>query len=100
MSATDDESRIPSFPDTVHTLEALYDFQSFDPGDLSCSAGDVVNVLRRNSNGWWNVRRINDDAIGVVPTNYFVSTRNQNVRHLLLIRSITETSRSTSAVCI
>jgi hypothetical protein len=73
-------------------LEALHDFQGVDPGDLSCSAGDVVNVLHRNSDGWWEVRRISDGGIGLVPTNYFVSTRNQNIRHMLLIGSITETS--------
>jgi hypothetical protein len=54
-------------------LVALYDFQGLEQDELSFKAGDVVKVLQPHSAGQWRVRRISDDAIGVVSSSYFVS---------------------------
>ena len=85
---------VPDFPDTVIMLEALYDFQGVVPDDLSCAAGDIVRVLHRNQDGWWKVHRISDSAIGVVPTNYFVSRSSQSIGYMFLIQRFPETIRS------
>jgi uncharacterized protein YdaL len=71
--STDNGEKIPTFPDTVITMEALYDFKAAEATDLSFIAGDTVKVLHRNQDGWWKVQRISDNAVGVVPTNFFVS---------------------------
>jgi len=63
----------PSLPENVDILIALYDFQGVEDDDLSFKIGDVVRLLHPHSVGRWKVRRISDDAIGVVPSSYFVS---------------------------
>jgi SH3 domain len=66
----------PRHPAAVDMLVALYPFQAFEAHQLTFNVGDVVTVLDRNADGpeWWKVQRISDDEVGVVPSNYFVST--------------------------
>lgn len=42
----------------VETVTALYDFEAQAPGDLSFSAGDIIEVVQRtnNENEWWTGR--------------------------------------------
>lgn len=64
-------------------LEAICSIQGFGPDWLAFVAGDVVQVLDRHASGWWKVQRISDDALGVGPSNYFVSTLCFNLQDIV-----------------
>ena len=83
--ANNGQNAVPYFADTVDTLVALYDYQGAVPTDLSFKAGDVVKVLFRQPDGWWTVKRIRDDAVGVVPSNFFVSESHPCAGYIFLI---------------
>lgn len=72
----DDKNALASISVTTNMLVASYSFEAFEANQLSVNIRDVVTVLDRNANGpeWWKVQRTRDDAIGIVPSNYFVST--------------------------
>jgi hypothetical protein len=77
LALSDDDRTISHpYPDTVDMLVALYSFHAFEPSQLTFDVGDVVKVLDRNADGpeWWKVQRVGDNAVGIVPSNYFVST--------------------------
>lgn len=54
----------------VETVTALYDYEAQAQGDLSFSAGDVVEIVSRtdNQNEWWTGRI--DGRQGQFPANY------------------------------
>jgi myosin-1 len=47
---------------------ALYDFVGEQPEDLSFRAGEQIEVLQQNQNGWWIGKK--EDQQGVFPFNY------------------------------
>ena len=67
---------LPPIPGALTMLVALYSFQALEPNQLTFAIGDVVKVLDQNADGpeWWKVQRVGDNAVGIVPNNYFVST--------------------------
>ena len=75
LAPSHDDKRIP-IPDLMNRMVASYAFQAFETNQLTFNIGDVVNILDRNAKGpeWWKVQRISDNAIGIVPNDYFVST--------------------------
>jgi hypothetical protein len=82
-SVADTGDATSSTPDPTDTLEAMCSVQGFGPDWLVFVAGDVVQLLDQHASGWWKVRRISDDAIGVGPSNYFVSTLCFNVQDMV-----------------
>jgi len=52
---------------------ALYDYSAADEDELSLAKGDVVNVLSKQDDGWWNVIKQSGPGAGVqglIPSNY------------------------------
>lgn len=47
---------------------AMYDFQGQTSGELSFSAGDVIDITQKETNGWWLGKK--DGKEGWVPENY------------------------------
>ncbi|GKZ28207.1 hypothetical protein AbraIFM66950_000018 [Aspergillus brasiliensis] len=58
------------FSAPVETVTALYDYEAQAHGDLSFSAGDVIEIIQRteNQNEWWSGRV--DGREGQFPANY------------------------------
>lgn len=58
------------FSAPVETVTALYDYEAQAHGDLSFSAGDVIEIVQRtdNQNEWWTGRV--DGRQGQFPANY------------------------------
>ncbi|KAL4895331.1 protein hob1 [Aspergillus ambiguus] len=58
------------FSAPVETVTALYDYEAQAHGDLSFSAGDVIEIVQRteNTNEWWTGRV--DGREGQFPANY------------------------------
>ncbi|KAA8646527.1 hypothetical protein EYZ11_004817 [Aspergillus tanneri] len=58
------------FSASVETVTALYDYEAQAHGDLSFSAGDVIEIIQRtdNQNEWWSGRV--DGREGQFPANY------------------------------
>ncbi|KAJ3348930.1 class II myosin [Allomyces javanicus] len=50
-------------------FKVLFPFAGQDTGELSVAAGDLVDVLRREENGWW-LAKTNAGDEGWVPSNY------------------------------
>ncbi|CCJ31036.1 unnamed protein product [Pneumocystis jirovecii] len=66
---------LPSKPNAFKTKKyavALYDYKAQEEGDLSFSAGDKIEIIKRteNTNDWW-VGKLNG-VEGVFPGNYTV----------------------------
>lgn len=69
-------SNAPSAPPAADTVTALYDYQAQAPGDLSFTAGAVIEVVQRTSdpNEWWTGRY--NGQQGVFPGNYVQVNKN------------------------
>ncbi|XP_033342459.2 ephexin isoform X1 [Megalopta genalis] len=70
---------------------ALYSYSSNQPDELSLHPGDVINVLRKMSDGWFHGEKLLDGEQGWFPGNYtkevaseHVRARNLKQRHRLL----------------
>ncbi|XP_031835348.1 ephexin isoform X2 [Nomia melanderi] len=70
---------------------ALYSYSSIQPDELSLHPGDVINVFRKMSDGWFHGEKLLDGEQGWFPGNYtkevaseHVRARNLKQRHRLL----------------
>lgn len=63
-------------PPAANTVTALYDYQAQAPGDLSFTAGAVIEVVQRTDdpNEWWTGRY--NGQQGVFPGNYVQVNKN------------------------
>ncbi|CAH1969333.1 unnamed protein product [Acanthoscelides obtectus] len=61
-------------------VTAIHNYVPRQPDELALSRGDVINVLRKMSDGWYNGERIRDGQIGWFPSNYTVEIANPHVR--------------------
>lgn len=51
---------------------ALYDYTARESDELSLRKNDVVEILQKNDDDWWQVRR--GKEIGMIPSNYIYVT--------------------------
>ena len=59
------------------TGQVLYDFMAQGEDEVTVAIGDDVIVLDdTKSEDWWNVRRVNNGAEGVIPSSYIEITGN------------------------
>ncbi|KAH8366065.1 hypothetical protein KR093_008829 [Drosophila rubida] len=72
-------------------VTAQHSYKSDEPDVLQLEQGDVVNVLRKLPDGWYQGERIRDGAVGWFPGSYtkeensaHVRSRNLKQRHRLL----------------
>jgi len=49
-------------------VEALYDYESGDAGDLVVHANDRIRILKRDSDDWWSGEI--DGRTGLFPASY------------------------------
>ena len=64
----DGNQRSPQNADTEEYVEALYDFEAQQDGDLSLKTGDKIQVLEKISPDWY--RGKSNNKIGIFPANY------------------------------
>ncbi|KAK5467875.1 class II myosin [Exophiala xenobiotica] len=57
---------VPSKPQA----KAKYDFNSPNDNELNIKAGDVVEILKKETNGWWLCKNIQTHKEGWTPTAY------------------------------
>lgn len=63
-------------PKPVGNCEALYDYSSQEPGDLSLKKGDRIFIVEKLSQDWWKGFKEGTSSkdAGVFPSNYVKST--------------------------
>nr|CAH7746145.1 unnamed protein product [Callosobruchus chinensis] len=61
-------------------VTAIHNYAPCQPDELALSRGDVINVLRKMTDGWYNGERIRDGQTGWFPSNYTVEIANPHVR--------------------
>ena len=57
----------------ICTAAALYDYVAGDDDEHSLNKGEVVNVISKQEDGWWNVIKTSGTAVGkegLIPSNY------------------------------
>ncbi|XP_072391646.1 rho guanine nucleotide exchange factor 15 isoform X2 [Diabrotica undecimpunctata] len=59
---------------------AMHNYNGCQPDELSLSRGDVINVLRKMTDGWYHGERLRDGHTGWFPANYTVEIINPHVR--------------------
>ncbi|GES98273.1 VHS domain-containing protein [Rhizophagus clarus] len=62
------ETALPAY--SLSVVEAMWDFVSDDPGDLSFKKGDIVEVVEYVSMDWWKGRIQGTGNIGIFPKIY------------------------------
>jgi hypothetical protein len=78
----------------VERHRALFPYTAMHPDELTFAAGDVLEVYRKVSDGWWKARGP-DRRKGLVPTNYLEATGEANVLGATLMAG---TLRATTAL--
>lgn len=61
-------------------VTALHNYNACQPDELSLSRGDVINVLRKMTDGWYHGERLRDGQTGWFPANYTLEIINPHVR--------------------
>ncbi|XP_056634491.1 rho guanine nucleotide exchange factor 26 [Diorhabda sublineata] len=61
-------------------VTAMHNYNACQPDELSLSRGDVMNVLRKMTDGWYQGERLRDGQTGWFPANYTVEIINPHVR--------------------
>ncbi|KAJ8270350.1 hypothetical protein GJAV_G00113400 [Gymnothorax javanicus] len=64
---------------TLHTVQALYPFNSGNDEELSFDKGEVMDVVEKPENDpeWWKCRKA-DGQLGLVPKNYVTVLQNSH----------------------
>lgn len=95
-SNPDDESiGEPCSPATHHEkFRALGDFHTNNQSEMSFREGDIIEVLRAGSNGWWFARHTASNKEGWAPANYLEPVPRSNSQ--FSVSSIGSTDYSTS----
>ncbi|CAG9817387.1 unnamed protein product [Phaedon cochleariae] len=61
-------------------VKAIHNYVCQQADELSLSKGDVINVLRKMSDGWYHGERLRDGQTGWFPANYTSEIVNPHVR--------------------
>ncbi|XP_046850835.1 rho guanine nucleotide exchange factor 26-like isoform X2 [Xenia sp. Carnegie-2017] len=61
-------------------VNVIHNYQAQQSDELSLVPGDVVNVLRKLTDGWYEGERIRDGVCGWFPANHTEEIRNEHVR--------------------
>ncbi|EHN02315.1 Lsb1p [Saccharomyces cerevisiae x Saccharomyces kudriavzevii VIN7] len=64
----DENSKSANNASTEEYVEALYDFEAQQDGDLSLKTGDKIQILEKISPDWYKGKA--NDMIGIFPANY------------------------------
>ena len=67
---------------------ALYDFHASETDELSFAKDDVLEVIEKQEDDWWLVRRNNE--VGLIPSNYVytaVSSPKEKVREKPIMKT-------------
>ncbi|VDL95754.1 unnamed protein product [Schistocephalus solidus] len=55
---------------SIQRVIARFDFEANDKEELSFRRGDVIEVLGREDENWWQGRLTKSDQVGLFPANY------------------------------
>ncbi|XP_059350138.1 uncharacterized protein LOC130686438 [Daphnia carinata] len=61
-------------------VQVIHPYVATQPDELSLEVADVVNVLRKMADGWYQGERMRDDQRGWFPGNYTVEIASSHVR--------------------
>ncbi|CAO3621736.1 unnamed protein product [Cunninghamella blakesleeana] len=73
-AAVDDDNRILSDGTTYkHKARAIWSYEARIPSELSFQANDMVAVIRKQPDGWWEAEILDEERKqrGLVPGNFF-----------------------------
>ncbi len=51
-------------------MEALYDFDATETGELSMKKGDRLTIVNRTDQNWWTGKHTKTGKIGLIPKPY------------------------------
>eukprot|EP00466_Bigelowiella_natans_P003780 jgi/Bigna1/131325/aug1.14_g6033 len=51
-------------------VTTLYEYKPQRPADLHIKKGEMVQVLKKNPNGWWYGKNLRTNRLGLFPSNY------------------------------
>ncbi len=60
----------PVAPPGDPTFKAVYAFESTGAGQMSVTAGEIIYIEKKETNGWWLGKRLDGSEQGWVPTSY------------------------------
>ena len=78
-------------------MQAVYDYHAQQPDELGLERGDVVKVLRKMADGWYEGERLRDLQWGWFPSNFTVEIENAHTRARNLRQTHKLNSTSSSA---
>jgi len=58
----------------------VYDYQAKQPDELGLERGDVVKVIRKMADGWYEGERLRDAEWGWFPSNFTMEIENAHTR--------------------
>ncbi|XP_067946301.1 uncharacterized protein [Watersipora subatra] len=61
-------------------VQVTHDYSAQQPDELNLQIGDVVNVLRKTPDGWYEGERVTDGRRGWLPKSYTLELQNEHVR--------------------
>lgn len=64
----------------LHHVKGLFDFKSDDPDDLPFTKGEILEVIEKPEENWWNARN-QQGQIGQIPVPYVETYNLQQQRH-------------------
>lgn len=77
-------------PTYLQQFVAVADYQPVDDVEMGLQEGDVVEILRTGSTGWWLAHHMTTNQEGWVPSTYLDPIPNTGSRSLASVSSIGE----------
>jgi hypothetical protein len=63
---------------TLCRARVLFDFEARNDDEITCVAGDIVDVLDKSEGSWWKVRLKRNESVGLLPSNFLEEMREDN----------------------
>jgi len=65
-----DDFSLYAAPVVELVVRALADYEPRDDTELPLREGELIQVVRQDSSGWWEGKREDDDTVGWFPSSY------------------------------
>ena len=71
---------------TLFSVLCMYDFSSDDPGLLSFSKNEILNIVKCDNTGWWAAMRKDGPVVGWIPQAFVVQLSDDMTEKLQNVR--------------